>query len=113
MFELALHPNRNMDNGYQLAGLPTNGRTKDDEMIQGEHRVNITDAIKLVRGFKGEILVFTELFRGHEGTWIRVVKKDLIEQLRYSADDEMMETGRNSARITLDVDTQRMFVKGY
>ena len=113
MFELALHPKRNTYTGYQLAGLPTNERQKDDEMIQGEHRVNITDAIKLIRGFKGEIVVFTELYRGHEGTWIRVVKSDLITQLKYSAQSELMETGRNSARITLDVDTQRMFVKGY
>ena len=86
-------------------------------MIQGEHRVTIEDAIKLIRGFKGEIVVFTELYPGHEGTWVRVVKKDLITQLKYSADNEMMETGRNSTRLTLDVsehwDGRRMFLKGY
>ena len=73
------------------------------EISTVEHRVTIENAIKLIKGFKGEIVVFTELYPGHEGTWIRVVKKDLITQLKYSAQSELMETGRNSTRITLDV----------
>ena len=117
MFELALHLARNPYTGYQLAGLPTDKRTKDDDMIKGEHRVTLEDAIPMIRRFKGEVVVFTELYRGHEGTWIRVVKSDLITQLKYSAQSELMETGRNSTRITLDVKEywqgQRMLLKGY
>ena len=89
-----------------------------NEMIQGEHRVTLEAAIPMIRRFKGEVVVFTELYRGHEGTWVRVVKKDLIEQLRYSAEDEMRETGSNSTRLTLDVKSywwrgQRMLIKSY
>ena len=86
-------------------------------MIQGEHRVNIVDAIKLIRGFKGDVVVLAELWRGHEGTWVRVVKKDLIKQLKYSAEEEMMETGSISTRLTLNVpehwDGRRMLLTRY
>ena len=71
--------------------------------MQGEHRVTLVDAIKLIGQFKGEVLVHTQLHPGHEGTWIRAVKSDLMAQLKYSAEMEMAEDNTYRTRITLDV----------
>lgn len=71
--------------------------------MQGEHRVTLVEAIKLIKQFKGEVLVLTQLHPGHEGAWIRAVKSDLLSQLKYSAEMEMVEDNAHSTRIALDV----------
>ena len=71
--------------------------------MQGEHRVSLVEAIKLMRQFKGEVFVLTQLHPEHEGAWIRAVKSDLLAQLKYSAEMEMAEDNAYSTRITLDV----------